>query len=234
MTVQESRLAPPPVTETQQLQSVPVSHGGPAGHGRRTWPLVTLVIMSVVAVALAGAIVWLMASTVPTGDYDDAIADLQAEQSKVTALADENSGLTADVSTLSEERDQLLANVAAAAVTAKAMAYIELNYDPAYVEEMAQAGIDLTPFDELLALLGEDVALTEWVASNDAFRAAEWSVYETEDAQLIDAWNTWLETEMGSLDDAAAWEVLQSRLDQLINEQLVINAAPVAINNDAG
>ena len=96
MTVQESPLAPPPVTETQQLLPVPVSQGGPPGQGRRTWPLVALVTMVVVTVGLAGAIVWLMASTVPTGDYDDAIADLQAAQSKVSALAEENSGLTAD------------------------------------------------------------------------------------------------------------------------------------------
>jgi hypothetical protein len=100
------------------------------------------------------------------------------------------------------------------------MAYLDLNMPQAFLEELGQAGVDFTSYDELLSLLGEDATMTEWVGSNDAFRAAEWSVYETEDAQLIDAWDTWLNTEIGTVEDDAAYGEILVRLDQLLNEHL--------------
>ena len=199
MTIQEIPLAPPPATETGQLRPAPPSASDAPRQSRRTWPWVAVAIVAAVMVGLAGMMVWLMASTVPTGDYDAAVADLESAEAKVTALAKENSDLTADLASLSGERDQLVAAVAATAIAAKARAYIDLNIDPMYVEEQAQAGMEFTSYDELLALLGEDMTLTEWVNSNDAFRAAERSVYDTEDAQLIDAWNEWLSAEIGTI-----------------------------------
>lgn len=231
MTVQESQLASPPVTETlQQQQAAPVSQR-PA---RRTWPFVAVAILAVVVVGLAGMIFWLMASTVTNSDYDAAVADLDAAQSKVTALTEENSNLTADMTALVEEREQLVANIAAAGIAAKALAYLDLNFDLPFVEEMSQAGVDFTSYDELLALLGEDVTLAEWVASNDAFRAAERAVYATEDAKLIDAWNTWLDTEVGTIEDSAAYGEILIRLDQLLTEQLTDTNGAADTNNDVG
>lgn len=231
MTVQESQLAPPPVTERQhQQQDAPVSQR-PA---RRTWPFVAVALLAVVAVGLAGMIFWLMASTVTNSDYDAAVADLDAAQSKVTALTEENSNLAADMTAIVEERDQLVANIAAAGIAAKAMAYLDLNIDPPFVEEMSQAGLDFTSYDELLALLGEDATLAEWVASNDAFREAEGAVYATEDAQLIDAWNTWLDTEVGTVEDSAAYGEILIRLDQLLTEQLTDTNGAADTNNDVG
>jgi septal ring factor EnvC (AmiA/AmiB activator) len=143
---------------------------------------VAVAVLVAVMVAMAGVITWLMASTVPTDDYDAAQAELESAQEQVTALTEERSDLTAERDSLTDERDQLVASVAATAVAAKALAYIDLNVDPLFVEEMVQAGTDFTPYDELLATLGEDVTLAEWVSSYDAFRMAERYVYETDDA----------------------------------------------------
>jgi hypothetical protein len=179
-------------------------------------------------VGLAGVIVWLMATTVPTGDYDEAMADLEATQTEVTDLAEANSDLTADLATLSDERDQLVASIAATAIAAQARAYIDLNFNPMYVEEMAQAGTDFAPYDDLLATLGEDMSFEQWASSGRAFGAAERYVYRTDDAQLIDAWNEWLDAEIGSDEEWAAYGAMVLRLDQLINEQ------PTPTNSDAG
>jgi hypothetical protein len=189
---------------------------------------VVAAVFAAAMVALVGVIVWLMATTVPTGDYDDAMADLEAAQTEVTTLAEANSDLTADLATLSEERDQLIASVAATAIAAKARAYVDLNFDPMFVEEMAQAGTDFAPFDDLLATLGEDMTFEQWAASGRAFGAAERYVYDTDDAQLIDAWNEWLDTEIGSAEEGAAYDEVLLRLDQLINEQ------PAPADSDAG
>jgi chromosome segregation ATPase len=181
-----------------------------------------------------------MASTVPSGDYDDVVADFEVAQTKATALAEENSGLTADLASLSDERDQLVeenssltadlaslsnerdqlvATIAATAIAAKARAYIDLNLDAMYVEERAQAGTDFAPFDELLATLGEDMTLTEWVNSSSSFRMADQYVYKTEDTQLIDAWNEWLGAEIGSVEEESAYNEVLLRLDQLNIQQ---------------
>jgi cell division protein FtsB len=189
---------------------------------------VAVAIFAAVMVGLAGVIVWLMATTVPSGDYDDLMADLEATQTEVAALEDDNSDLTAELATLSDERDQLVAGFAATAIAAKARAYVDLMADPMYVEEMAQAGTDFAPFDDLLATLDEDMTFVEWAASSRAFTAAERYVYDTEDAQLIDAWNEWLNAEIGSAEELAAYSEILLRLDQLINEQ------PTPVNNDAG
>jgi hypothetical protein len=120
----------------------------------------------------------------------------------------------ATVATLTEERDQLLANASAVALVSKARAYVDMNLDSTYVDQLAQAGTDLSSYDEVLALLGEDMTLTEWV-NYSGFRAAERAVYATEDAPLIDAWNTWLDAEVGTPEDDAAWSEVLLRLDQL-------------------
>jgi hypothetical protein len=185
------------------------------------WPWVAAAIFAAVTVGLAGVIVWLMATTVPTGDYNAAVADLEAAQTEVTTLEDENSDLTAELASLSDERDQLVASIAATAIAAKARAYVDLNFDSMYVEEMAQAGTDFAPFDDLLATLGEDITLVQWVASGQAFEAAEDSVYDTHDPQLIGAWNLWL-------DGLDSYDEILLRLDQLINEQ------PTSVSSDAG
>jgi cell division protein FtsB len=218
MTIQEIPLAPRPGT-------------APSGHApkaRRPWPWVAVGIFVAVIVGLAGVIVWLMATTVSTGDYDDAVADFEAAQTEVAALEEANSDLTADLASLSDERDQLVASIAATAIAAKARAYVDLNFDEMYVDEMAQAGTDFAPFDDLLATLGEDMTFEQWAASGRAFGAAERYVYDTNDAQLIDAWNEWLNTEIGSAEDLAAYDKIVLRLDQLINEQ------PTPANSDAG
>lgn len=225
MTIQEIPLAPPPATETPRPRTMP---SGQAPQSRRPWPWVAVAIFAAVMVGLAGVIVWLMATTVPTSDYDDAVADLEAAQAEVTALEETNSDLTAELASLSDERDQLVASIAATAIAAKARAYVDLNLDPTYLDELAQAGTDFAPADELLATLGEDMTLVEWAASGKAFRAADQYVYDTEDAQLIDAWNEWLSADIGSAEEMAAYDEIYFRLDQLINEQ------PAPTSNDAG
>jgi hypothetical protein len=199
---------------------------------------VTAAAAAAVMVGLAGVIVLLMASTVPTGAYDDAVADLEAAQTEAIALAEENSALTADLDALAGEREQLVASIEATAVAAKAMAYMDLNMAPEYVGELARAGWDFASYDELLAVLGEDMTLTEWIDSNSAFWTAEQYVYMTDDRQLIDAWNAWLGMpEIGSLEDQAAYAEILVRLDHLINERLALttgDAAPSLTASDAG
>jgi hypothetical protein len=236
MTIQEIPVAPGP--QPNQLRPPPSGTGAGPKQSLRTGLWVAVAAVVAVMVGLAGVIAWLMASTVPTDDYDAVQAELESAQEEVTALNEENSALTADRDSLTDERDQLVASIAATAVAAKARAYIDLSLDPVFIEEMAQAGTDLASYDELLAILGEEVTLAEWVTSYDAFRMAERYVYETEDAQLIDAWNNWLGIEeIGSIEDLAAYGEILVRLDQLINEQLTPtdgDTGPALTGNDTG
>jgi hypothetical protein len=236
MTIQEIPVAPGP--QANQLRPPPSGPGAGPKQSSRTGLWVAVAVVVAVMVGLAGVIAWLMASTVPTDDYDAVRADLESAQEQVTALTEDNAALTAERDSLTDERDRLGATIAATAVAAKALAYIDLNFDPLAIDEMAQGGVDFSSYDELLTILGEDATLTEWVTSYDAFRMAERYVYETEDAQLIDAWNNWLGiAEIGSIEDQAAYGEILVRLDQLINEQLTPtdgDTGPALTGNDAG
>lgn len=224
----------PPVVVVPPAPS-PASPGpGPPTRQRTSWTWM-VAASAVIIFGLVGALVWVMASTVPTSDYDRATADLASAQTEIETLTADNGELTArnaavtaDLESLQASHDKLVSEAAAAAIAAQAIAYLDLNNDAAFVQQVVQSGWNATTADELLAQLGEDVTLEEWVNSGSAFLAADRSVYLTEDATLIDAWNTWLVTEPGSLEEAAAYGDVLFRLAYLINEPLSVVDEPSA------
>ena len=208
---------------------VPSPSPAPSPRASRTWMVAA---GGVIIVGLVGALVWVMASSVPMSDYDRATADLasaQTELDTLTADNDEltarNAAVTADLESLQADHDKLVSEAAAAAIAAEAIAYLDLNNDPAFVQQVVQSGWSAATADDLLAQLGEDVTLEEWVNSGSAFSAADRSIYLTGDATLIDAWNLWLDTEPGSLEEAAAYGDVLFRLAYLINEPLSVDEA---------
>lgn len=224
------------MTSASVPPSAPATGANPSR--RRRWP--TFVAIGAVAL-LVGATVGYFAGAPARNDLqsqrDDALAQVdslsqqldtaesdlattQADLATATSdLATTQGQLTAaqsDVASLTQERDQLAGSLSTAALAAKASAYFEMNLSPAYLDRLTQGGADLAKYDALLASLGESSTASEWVTGPLSFWALDQAVITTGDAQLIDAWNTWVAAEVGSIAEEVAIHSFIVRINQML------------------
>jgi len=211
---------------------------------RRAIPVVVAVVAVLAAVV---AVSWVLATTVPSSDYDevnarldrrtaqladaeDQIGTLQSTtdelDTEIAALTTQNDDLTADVGTLRSDlaaaevvRADAQQRLDRATLAAAAIAYIALDWWPDDVDTVTAAGAVSSP-DELLAALGEDATWSEWVNANDVWRERDRAIAALDDEPLIEAWDRYWEAELGSPEEGAAWADFQARLTLLLVESL--------------
>lgn len=215
---------------------------------RRRWWLWVVSAILVVVLALAGGIWWFLDSTVPVGDYDEAVAELLATEealagveedlaageaevaelhSEIESLATENARAAQDLTDEQRRTAALVADHAAmriAVVSALAAAHAQatdvLNFDPDFAVEIQEAGADLSLADDLLADLGRDESFVEWAAGNP-WSYADRSMMDVDDEVLFGAYSTWSYAELDSPEESASFWEYQWRLSHLILEPLL-------------
>lgn len=152
-------------------------------------------------------------------------------QGDVEALERDNSSLTEDLAAaraeatgLSADVGELQATVQGGREAVEALVLMELNFGSDLLDELTQAGVDVTVFDDLLAQLGRDETIEEWAASWDdfdgAWAEADRAVRATNDEALNDHWRAWNMAEPGTEDEASAGLAMYVRVFELMLERL--------------
>lgn len=206
----------------------------------KRWPWIVAGVV-VILVAAGAALWWLLDSTVPAEDYDNVVAELAASDEALTGARAESAKLQADVDALNAESEELAAELAiqteqadelsayveslqgqsdAAMAAAKLYGYLSLDWLPEDVEAMQQVGVDTASADALLEELGRTEAWVDWVETADVWLMRDTAVTSIGDDALTDAWVRWLEAEIGSVEEMAAWAEFHSRLAFLILDPL--------------
>jgi hypothetical protein len=147
--------------------------------------------------------------------------DFEALEASFQQVDDSRRAAEQEADELRSEASALEGRLAAVDPAVRLLAYIELEVEPDVFIEAQDLGVDMSIGDELLATLGENETWSEWSDSSARWMMRDRAFAETGDAELGDAYERWMEAEVGSDDGLAAWVDMSLRLVQLIVEPVV-------------
>ncbi len=119
------------------------------------------------------------------------------------------------VRALEEQVADLRSAVDSALVVAQAFGYIGLHLSPEPLANLELAGADFALADDVLSALGESQTLTEWAGFASAMRR-DGAIRAIGDDTLDGAWSRWMEEDVASIEEAAAWYEMWWRLSWLL------------------
>jgi hypothetical protein len=188
----------------------------------------------IILLGLAGALWWLLDSTVPIGEYEAATGSLSAVEAELTDVSAENTSLGNEVAALSAESRRLEGELADLSAqnqrleqglgslvdVSRAIAFSFVWYDPEYIAELRNAGLDETMADELMVDLQINETFAEWIESNN-WQTVNRIMMQVPDERAQEAWDAFANTEIGSQEEAITMTEFTFRLAQLLIEPLL-------------
>lgn len=182
----------------------------------------------------AGVIWWLLDSTVPVDDYEAVTASLSAMEAELADVSADNINLGDEVAALSSESDRLEGELADLSLesqrleeglgslndVARAIAVVSLWYDPEYLAELRDVGLDETMADQMLVDMGFNEPLAQWAETNH-WQDVNRIMMQVSDERAQEAWDEFANAEIGSGEEGVAYVEFTWRLTQLLLQDLM-------------
>lgn len=227
-----------------ELRSAGVALPPPPPRRRTTKVAVGLAVVFSVIAGLGAW--WFTSSTVPNGDYDEAMVELdavnaqlaevrtasEAEVAELNGQVEALSATAADLTAANAELESTAARVEdlttlsealqvrldAAADVSEALAHLELAMDPDVYADLADVGVDFTLLDGLLSALGYDQTVASYVEEGRGWIHANSAIILVNDDELLENWIRWNEADWDSDEELVAGVEFYARLVTLLHE----------------
>jgi hypothetical protein len=155
--------------------------------------------------------------------------DLAAERATLaeanTALEAELARAHAEVADLADDRAETRARLEPTFLAARAFGYFTVAWLPEEAQALTTDGLDTSSPDAILASLGQEEAFLDWVELRNAWVQFENALSATQDAELAQHYESYMDSEIGSREEAIALNEMTFRLTELLIGPLMDEAA---------
>lgn len=207
----------------------------PAQLSRSRKPMILGIVGVLITIlGAAGVIWWLLDSTVPVDDYEAVTASLSAMEAELADVSADNINLGDEVAALSSESERLEGELADLSLesqrleerlgslidVARAIAVVSVWYEPEYLAELRDFGLDETMADQMLVDVGFNEPLAQWAETNN-WQDVNRIMMQVSDERAQEAWDEFASAEIGSGEEGVAFVEFTWRLTQLLLQDLM-------------